>query len=138
MRVIGVVVILALGLTFTLLAAQAQLPGQYVGLWKGISGKASSSTTSTQGTATVTKSFGHEIQQFEFTVAQDGTITGSGKATYWFDVTSDANLLVLRQQAEAHLNGGTQTVDFKIEGLMSADGHVRLTGQAQKQLSLNN
>jgi len=137
MRLIGFAVVLSLGLTLAPLDANAQLPDRYVGWWKGISGKASASTTVT-GRATVTKSFGHEIQQFEFKVAPDGTITGSGKAKYWFDVTSNADLLVLRRRDEAHLEGETQTVDFKIEGRMSADGHVRLTGLAQKQLSLDN
>ena len=97
-----------------------------MGWWRGVSGKGTASSTVISGRANVTKSFGHEIQQFEFKVAPDGTVTGYGKARYWFDVTSDADLLITRRKDEAHLEGGSQTVDFKIQGIMTPAGRIKV------------
>jgi hypothetical protein len=116
--------------------ATGQLPGKLVGRWRGVSGRGSAKTSQATGTATVTKDFGHEVKHFEFQVAPDGTITGSGEAAYWFDVTSDADLLVIRRKDAANLEGGRQTVAFMIEGKMSPDGRVQLSSVIQQQLSL--
>jgi hypothetical protein len=67
--------------------ASAGVPAQLVGKWRGLAGTGEAKSVEQVRTATVTKDFGHLVDEFEFEVAEDGAITGSGKATYWFNVT---------------------------------------------------
>jgi hypothetical protein len=121
-------------------APAAAIPQEYVGTWTGIRGKATAhlKETTRGGLGVTNKDFGHIIDQFEFEVAADGGIKGTGKATYYFDVTADGNLIVTTVTAAAHLVGKTQQVDFTISGKMTADGKVTLTAAAKKDLVLDN
>lgn len=114
-----------------------RVPKGYIGKWKGIRGKATANSRGRIGTAIVNKDFGHVIDKFEFEVAADGTITGSGTATYWFDITADADLIVTRTAPEAHLEGKSQAVTFKITGKMVA-GRAELTAAPDQELVLIN
>jgi hypothetical protein len=118
-------------------AGSGAIPKGYIGKWKGIRGKATANSRGRVGTAIVTKDFGHVIDKFEFEVAEDGTITGAGTATYWFDVSADADLIVTRTAPEAHLEGKSQAVTFKITGKMVA-GRAELTATPAEELVLIN
>jgi len=113
------------------------VPKGYVGKWKGIRGKATANSRGRVGTAIVNKDFGHVIDKFEFEVAEDGTITGTGTATYWFDVSADADLIVTRTAPEAHLEGKSQAVTFKVTGKM-VPGRAELTATPDEELVLIN
>jgi|GEM_PF-1345765 len=120
--------------------AAAAIPQEYVGKWVGVNGKATAHLRETTrgGLGVTNKDFGHIIDKFEFEVAADGGITGSGKATYYFDVTADGNLVVTSITAAAHLVGNTQQVDFTISGKITAEGKVTLTAAPKKDLVLDN
>lgn len=115
-----------------------RVPQNYLGKWRGISGKGEANLRQQTGRAVVIRDLGHIIDEFEFEVAEDGTITGSGKATYWFNVSSQADLIVTRIGPTAYLEGGTQTLDFKIEGKMTPEGKVQLRAVPQGDLNLIN
>lgn len=117
--------------------ATGNVPNGYVGKWKGIRGKATANSRGRVGTAIVNKDFGHVIDKFEFEVAADGTITGTGTATYWFDITADADLIVTRTAPEAHLEGKSQAVTFKITGKM-VPGRAELIATPDAELVLIN
>ena len=123
-------------------AAPAQqppaVPAHYVGKWRGIAGKGEAKSVEQVRTATVTKDFGHLVDEFEFEVAGDGAITGSGKATYWFNVTSETDLIVTRITPSAFLEGKTQALEFDIEGRMTPEGRIQLRALPRSELVLIN
>jgi hypothetical protein len=119
-------------------APPSTFPKEYVGKWRGLFGTASTHKVNFTGTATVTQDFGHVIDEFSFEVAEDGSIKGTGKATYWFDIESDAELIVTRLNPKANLVGGKQQVEFDIEGTASADGKVQIRAKPRKQLDIIN
>jgi hypothetical protein len=116
----------------------ADLPVKYVGKWKGVSGKMEGSDAGQTGTATTKRDLGHIVEEFEFEVKEDGSIEGTGKAKYWFNVSAQADLLVTKVGPTTYLDGGTQVRDFEITGQMSADGKVRLNGTPATDLVLIN
>ena len=118
-------------------SSAGNVPKGYVGKWKGVRGKATANSRGRVGTAIVNKDFGHVIDKFEFEVAEDGTISGTGTATYWFDITADADLIVTRAAPEAHLEGKSQAVTFKITGKM-VPGRAELTATPDEELVLIN
>jgi N-acetylmuramoyl-L-alanine amidase len=139
MNVLNICTVGALLVTSPAVAQQAgQIPPQYVGKWEGILGKGEAKSVQQVRTATVTKDFGHIIEEFEFEVADDGAITGSGKAKYWFNVSSETDLIVTRITPTAYLEGNTQTLDFTIEGQMTPEGKVKLRAVPQRELTLIN
>lgn len=115
-----------------------EIPQKYIGKWKGVSGKMEASDQGQTGTAITKRDLGHIIAEFEFEVAADGTIQGSGKAKHWFNVSAEADLLVTKVGPTAYLEGGTQTLDFKIEGKMTSDGKVKISSVPQGTLKLIN
>jgi hypothetical protein len=86
--------------------------------------------------AAVTKDLGNTIDQFEFEVAADGKVTGQGTATYWFDVSSDIDAVLIKKSPDARLEGNVQKVDFTITGEITGDGKMKLRGEPRKQLSV--
>lgn len=118
--------------------ASAGVPAQLVGKWRGLAGTGEAKSVEQVRTATVTKDFGHLVDEFEFEVAEDGAITGSGKATYWFNVTSETDLIVTRITPTAHLEGKTQSVEFDIEGRMTPEGSIQLRALPRAELVLIN
>jgi hypothetical protein len=118
--------------------ASAGVPAQLVGKWRGLTGTGEAKSVEQVRTATVTKDFGHLVDEFEFEVAEDGAITGSGKATYWFNVTSETDLIVTRITPTAHLEGKTQSVEFDIEGRMTPEGSIQLRALPRAELVLIN
>jgi hypothetical protein len=118
--------------------AADQLPQKYIGKWKGVSGKMEASDTGQTGMATTKRDLGHIIEEFEFEVKEDGSIEGTGKAKYWFNVSAQADLLVTKVGPTAYLEGGTQLREFKITGEMTPDGKVKLNGTPEAQLVLIN
>jgi hypothetical protein len=89
-------------------------------------------------TATTKRDLGHTITKFEFEVAADGTIQGSGKATHWFNVFAQADLIVTKVGPSAQLENGSQSLDFKIEGKITPEGKIKLTSVPQGTLTLIN
>jgi len=115
-----------------------QIPQKYIGKWKGVSGKMEASDAGQTGTATTKRDLGNIIEEFEFEVKEDGKITGQGKAKYWFNVSAQADLLVTKVGPTAYLEGGAQTLNFKIEGEMKPDGKVKLAATPEGTLTLIN
>jgi N-acetylmuramoyl-L-alanine amidase len=118
--------------------AAGQLPQKYVGKWKGVSGKMEASDTGQTGMATTKRDLGHIIEEFEFEVKEDGSVEGTGKAKYWFNVSAQADLLVTKVGPTAFLEGGTQVREFKITGEMTPDGKLKLNGTPEASLVLIN
>ncbi len=120
------------------ISAAEQLPRKYIGKWKGVSGKMEASDAGQTGTALTKRDLGHTLEEFEFEVKEDGSIHGTGKAKYWFNVSAQADLLVTKVGPTAYLEGGTQVREFKIQGQMKPDGKVKLNGTPQAALVLIN
>ncbi|MCI0447059.1 N-acetylmuramoyl-L-alanine amidase [bacterium] len=115
-----------------------EIPQKYIGKWKGISGKMEGSDQGQVRTATTKRDLGHTITEFEFEVASDGSIQGTGKATHWFNVSAQADLIVTKVGPSAHLDGGSQSLDFKIEGKITPEGKIKLHSIPQGTLTLIN
>ncbi|HSE43636.1 MAG TPA: peptidoglycan recognition family protein [Acidobacteriota bacterium] len=115
-----------------------EIPQKYIGKWKGVSGKMQGADQGQTGTATTKRDLGHTITEFEFEVAADGKIQGTGKATHWFNVSAQADLIVTKVGPTAYLEGGQQNVDFKIEGTMTPEGKVKIHSIPQGTLTLIN
>lgn len=133
-RVVALTVLVWTGSVF----AADQIPQKYIGKWKGVSGKMEASDAGQTGTAITKRDLGHTIEEFEFEVKQDGSIVGSGKAKYWFNVSAQADLLVTKVGPTAYLEGGNQLRDFKITGQMTPDGKLKLNGTPETSLVLIN
>jgi hypothetical protein len=118
--------------------AAAAIPAAFVGKWRGLAGTGEAKSVEQVRTATVTKDFGHLVDEFEFEVAGDGGITGSGKATYWFNVSSETDLIVTRITPTAYLEGKQQTLEFDIEGRMTPEGRIQLRALPRRELVLIN
>ncbi len=118
--------------------AAGNVPVKYVGKWQGISGTMEASDAGATGTATTKRDLGHIIEKFEFEVKDDGSIEGTGRAKYWFNVSAQADLLVTRVGPTAYLEGGTQVREFTITGQMTPEGKVTLNGTPSSQLVLIN
>jgi hypothetical protein len=116
----------------------SDIPRMYVGQWTGGRGKATSVTRGQVGRSWTTKDLGHQINNFEFKVAKDGTVTGTGTATYWFDISSDIDMNLIAMAPEAHLDKHLQHVDFTITGQVSGDATVELSAEPRKGLTLIN
>lgn len=110
-----------------------RIPKAYVGRWQG-SGWHRSKRHVKVRQADALHDMGAVINHFEIDVAEDGKITGKGKASYWFDVSSDADLVMARQAPCEHLEGNVQHVDFDIRGAMTADGKMRLEARPSRNL----
>lgn len=135
----------ACGLWFAVMAGGAataqqppRIPDRYVGKWVGEAGKCDSFTLRQTGTAVVITDFGHTIDRFEFEVAADGKVNGSGTATYRFHAMSAANLLLTKRTDIAELAPKAQKVDFAINGTMSRYGRLHLHAAPARQLTLVN
>jgi hypothetical protein len=113
------------------------IPKIWVGKWEG-NGKQRLKFKSKVGTADVLVDSGAVIDSFEIDVAEDGKVTGKGKATYWFDVSADANLLLARQCPYSRLDKNVQQIDFDIKGTMTAAGKLKLAAAPKKNLKLLN
>lgn len=109
------------------------IPKIWVGKWEG-SGRERSKRQTKIGTADVLVDLGAILDEIVLDVADNGKVTGTGRATYWFDVSSDANLILARQAPYAHLEGNIQQVDFDVSGTMSADGKLKLKAAPRKDL----
>lgn len=131
------VIIMALACCWPAFAAD-QLPRKYIGKWKGVSGKMEASDAGQTGTAITKRDLGHIIEEFEFEVKEDGSVEGTGKAKYWFNVSAQADLLVTKVGPTAFLEGGTQVREFKITGTMTPDGKLKLNGTPEADLVLIN
>jgi len=118
--------------------ANKQIPDKFIGKWIGESGKMRAESRHQTGTAIVREDFGHTIDQFEFEVAKDGTIKGTGKATFYFNVFADADLLVTKVAPSAQLEGKTQQVEFTITGKMTPEGKLTVSAEPKKKLTLIN
>jgi hypothetical protein len=118
--------------------SQTQIPQKYIGKWKGISGKMEGSDKGSVRTATTQRDLGHTITEFEFEVAADGTIQGSGKATHWFNVSAQADLIVTKVGPSAYLENGSQSLNFTIDGKLTANGTVKISSTPQGTLTLIN
>jgi hypothetical protein len=114
------------------------IPSRFVGKWIGESGMGESFTRRQTGTAAVITEFGHTIDRFEFDVAADGRVTGSGTATYRFSAQASANLIAAGISLSSELAGKTQKVDFTIKGTMSRYGRLQLDATPSQQLTLIN
>ena len=96
---------------------KSPIPQKYLGKWRGIEGEARLRERRQEGIKFTEIDLGFIINQFEFDVAEDGKITGSGSATYWFNVHGGAGgPAPFNIQAESHLEGGQQMVKFSIVG----------------------
>src|SRR5208337_2166669 len=116
----------------------AEIPRMYVGSWSGGRGKATSVTRGQVGSSWATKDLGHVINKFEFNVAKDGTVTGTGTATYWFDISSDIDMKMICMAPDAHLEREVSKIDFTITGQVSGEGIVELSAEPRKELALIN
>lgn len=138
-RAVGSVVLSVVLLPFTLTAAASgNIPAKWVGKWKGLSGKMEAADKGQTGTAVTSRDLGHLIEEFEFEVSEDGSVEGKGKAKYWFNVASQADLLVTKVGPTAYLEGGTQVREFEITGTLTADGKLTLDGTPGTDLVLIN
>ncbi len=116
---------------------QGQIPKVYVGWWKG-SGRELSKRQTKIGRTDALVDMGALIDQFEIEVADTGKVKGTGKATYWFDVSSDAKIMMAARAPYSHLAGNTEQVDFDITGTMSAEGKLKLIAAPKRDLTLIN
>jgi hypothetical protein len=115
-----------------------RLPKIYVGRWEG-SGKQRSKRQVKIGKADVLADLGAVIDEIVLDVADNGKVTGRGKATYWFDVSADAKLILARQAPYAHLDGNIQQIDFDVSGTMTSEGKMKLQAAPKKDLKrINN
>lgn len=137
LRRAGAMTVLILAWSWSTFAAD-EIPRKYIGKWKGVSGKMEASDAGQTGTATTKRDLGHIIEEFEFEVKEDGSVEGTGKAKYWFNVSAQADLLVTKVGPTAFLEGGTQVRGFDITGEMTPEGKVKLNGTPASALVLIN
>ncbi len=123
--------VLAFALTAaTAAAADGEIPKKYVGSWRGLMAEMSGSSVSKPRTlVTVTKEIGHRATYFNFEVAPDGAISGSGRAMFQYKSVVIENRVLATVTSTLDLDPQTATLDFDIRGKVAADGTVKITGE---------
>lgn len=117
--------------------AEATVPKDYIGHWRGTFCKGKVKQRGRVGPAVVDKDIGHDVEKFEFDIANDGTVSGYGIASYWFNISAPVNLIVTNVNPEAHLEGKIRKINFVIGGVAKDNG-VSLWLKNPQQLPLIN
>lgn len=121
--------IFALASATVVFAADSQIPKKYVGSWRGLMAEMSGSSESKpRPLVTITKEVAHKAGKFSFEVAPDGTISGSGSATFHYKSVVVENRVLATVTSTLELDPQTATLEFDIRGKVAADGTVKITG----------